>query len=549
MKMAMGSSNPDVLIVGAGPVGLTMAAALAHYGVNCRIIDKAPRPTDKSKALVVWSRTMELLQNLNLADRFVQTGMKIHGASIYGDGRRLVHLQIEDDQSPYGFPLMIPQSETERLLTEDLERRGIAVERSVELLTFVEDGDRVVGRLQHADGRDESFAASWLVGCDGAHSTVRHTLNLPFTGAAEQNDWLLADIHVTGAIPADELSIYWHQSGILAFFPITPTRFRVIADLGTAAAVRPPDPTLADVQAIVRQRGPVDAILSDPVWLAGFRINERKVANYRVGRIFLAGDAAHIHSPAGGQGMNTGMQDSFNLAWKLSLVHKGLAKRDILLDSYSTERSEIGDQVLRAASVLTTVATLRNPLAQSIRNTTASVLGSFRSVQDKLRNQLRELSIHYRNSPITDEAWSHWPGDAGIPAGSRLPDDHVTDLKTGRLTTLFQELCGSHFHLLLIPDAAPADNPALHQLACSVQTAYPQTVAVHFIVSRPLATEWTSTPGVVWVDTSGNIVQRHAIRQPALILVRPDGYIGYRASPASEANLLRYLDQYLIAGK
>ncbi len=541
----------EVLIVGAGPVGLTMAAALTHYGVKCRIIDKAPRPSDKSKALVVWSRTLELLDNLGLAPTFVDTGMKIRGSSIFGQGERLVHVEIAGVDSPYGFPLMIPQSETERLLTEHLARLGLAIERQVELVSFSEPtgagAGNVSGKLRHADGREEPFETPWLIGCDGAHSTVRHTLGIPFTGAAEPNDWLLADIHVEGPIARDELSIYWHQSGIIAFFPITQTRFRVIADLGPAAGHgSPPDPTLAEVQAIVDQRGPGGFKLLDPVWLAGFRINERKVSDYRRGRVMLAGDAAHIHSPAGGQGMNTGMQDAFNLAWKLALVQQGRGREQALLESYSVERSAIGDQVLRGAGMMTLMATLRNPVAQFLRNRMASVLTSFGFVQDKMKNALCELSINYRHSPLSAGEWPLLAG--GLHAGDRLPDAPLCCATSGRHTTLHATIRGTQHNLLLLPGSN--DREAVSQLstiAHDVRKAFPDVLAPHVILKtgQPDA---SASDMPASIDVDGRVHQLLGVHDRTVILVRPDGYIGYRCQPADGNALSKYLDAYLHNG-
>ncbi len=172
----------DVLVVGAGPVGLTMAAALHHYGLTCRIVDKAPVASDKSKALVVWSRTLELLDNLKLADTFVKAGLKATGASVYSGGKRIAHVTIAGVESPFGYPLMIPQNETERLLAEHLTQQGVRIERRVELTAFREEADAIECTLRHPDGREESLRVPWLIGCDGAHSTVRHGLNMPFTG-------------------------------------------------------------------------------------------------------------------------------------------------------------------------------------------------------------------------------------------------------------------------------------------------------------------------------------------------------------------------------
>jgi 2-polyprenyl-6-methoxyphenol hydroxylase-like FAD-dependent oxidoreductase len=532
----------QVLVVGAGPVGLTMAAALTRQGIACRIIDKTPAPTNLSKALVVWSRTLELLAGLGLAETFVQNGLKAQGASVYSDRKRVVHIEISGVESPFGFPLMIPQSETERLLTEHLARQGVAVERRVELVSFTERPDGLVGALRRPDGSEEPFEVPWLIGCDGAHSTVRHALGMQFTGQAEPNDWILADVHVEGPLMGNEISIFWHKQGLLAVFPITPGRFRVIADLGAAEAEHRPDPTLADVQAKVDERGPGGLTLSDPVWLANFRINERKVSDYRRGRVMLAGDAAHIHSPAGGQGMNTGMQDAFNLAWKLALVEKGQGQAEPLLGSYSAERSAVGDQVLRGAERLTTVATLRNPVAQFLRNHIAPIVTSFAFVQDKIKNALCELSINYRHGPLSAEDWPRRAG--GAAAGDRLPD---APLAAGaNRTTLFAAIRHGRHALLLFPHG-PAALPQLLQSADEARQTFPDVLSPHVIVRADDTLVATDIP--VWRDEEGKAHRQLGVTERALILVRPDGYIGYRCEPADAGALVNYLGRYLVRRK
>ncbi|MBX3439376.1 MAG: FAD-dependent monooxygenase, partial [Planctomycetaceae bacterium] len=354
-----------VLIVGAGPVGLTMAVELTRYGVPVRIIDKTASRTDKSKALAVWSRTLELLERSRCADAFVAAGLKASAVNIFSGSEAVATVSFGDLDTPYSFALMLPQSETERLLEQQLESLGNRVERRVELTGFNEGGATVLGTLRHADGSEESVEAEWLIGCDGAHSSVRHLLGLEFLGDTLPSEFILADVHATGlTAPDDTLAAFWHHEGAVIFFPIAPGRYRVIADVGHEPRH---DPTLAEVQSILDRRGPGGVTLSDPIWLAGFGINERMVKQYRHGRVFLAGDAAHIHSPAGGQGMNTGMQDAFNLAWKLALVVEGVAPPD-LLDSYSAERSPIAKHVLSQTGRLTRVATAQNEIVQTVRN-------------------------------------------------------------------------------------------------------------------------------------------------------------------------------------
>src|SRR5277367_5807501 len=337
----------DVLIAGAGPVGLTMASELARYGLSVRIIDKNEARTDKSKALVLWARTLELIDRMGsgCAERFVDAGLRVQAANILSGREEIARVDLTEIESPYNFALMIPQSDTERLLEEHLATFGIKAERKVELKQCESSGDRVRCTLLHSDGREEIAEASWLIGCDGAHSTVRHRLGMEFLGSTLLSDWILADIHLAGVTGEPTVSIYWHAEGVLAVFPLRGSRYRVIADIGESSGSigegNRPTPTMADVQRVLDVRGPGGIQASDPVWLASFSINERKVSDYRAGRVFLAGDAAHVHSPAGGQGMNTGMQDACNLAWKLALVARGTCVEEPLLSSYSTERSAI----------------------------------------------------------------------------------------------------------------------------------------------------------------------------------------------------------------
>ncbi len=401
----------DVLVVGAGPVGLTMAAELARYGLSVRLIEKLPRGTDKSKALVLWSRTLELMDRMGCTSSFVNAGFKVTAANITAGDKQVAHINLGGVASPYPYALMIPQSDTERLLAQHLNSLGVTLERNLELAQFSASEDGVRATLRHADGREEAMESSWLVGCDGAHSTVRHGLGMEFQGNTLNSDWILADVHLSDVPNAGEVNVMWHAEGVLAIFPITTDRYRVIADAGLATTgERRPDPTLAEVQAVLDRRGPGGIKAADPIWLAAFRINERKVADYRAGRVFLAGDAAHIHSPAGGQGMNTGMQDAINLAWKLALVSRGGCAPSPLLDSYSLERSAVGDQVLKGAGRLTTIATLQGGVKQAIRNHIATLVFGLAPVREKMAEAMTEISIGYPESLLSA------PG-AASPAG------------------------------------------------------------------------------------------------------------------------------------
>jgi 2-polyprenyl-6-methoxyphenol hydroxylase-like FAD-dependent oxidoreductase len=414
----------DVLIAGAGPVGLTMASELARYGLSVRLVDKNTQRTDKSKALVLWARTMELIDRMspNCADRFIQAGLKTEAVNIFSGNETIGHADMKEVESQYKFVLMIPQSETERVLEEHLATFHVKVERQTELTDFKETAHGVSCVLKHADGSEETAEASWLIGADGAHSIVRHKLNMEFHGSTLLSDWILADLHLTGVQGPPAINLYWHADGVVAQFPLKGTRYRIIANVGESSGPigegNHPAPSLEDLQRVLDARVPSGIRASDPVWLSNFSINERKVEHYRSGRVFVAGDAAHVHSPAGGQGMNTGMQDAFNLTWKLALISRGLCQPEPLLNSYSIERSHIAKLLLEFTGKATTAAIMQGAVKQYIRNHVASLVLGFAPVAHTMTNLLSEITVGYSDSPLN--AQTKHPHD-GVKPGKRAP--------------------------------------------------------------------------------------------------------------------------------
>ena len=489
-----------VLIVGAGPVGLTMACELVRYGLSVRIVDKNTQRTDKSKAIVVWPRTLELLDRTGagVADQFVQAGLKAEYTNIFAGEEQIAHVDLSSVDTPYKFVLLIQQSETERILEEHLAGLGIKVERQVQLESFEQNADSVTCNLVHAGGSKESVEADWLIGSDGAHSTVRHGLGMNFEGSTMLNDWILADVHVSGIQGPPAANIHWHAQGILALFPLGGTRYRVIADVGESTSSGIGEhraPSLEEVQRILDVRGSKGLVASDPVWMSSFTINERKVADYRAGRVFLAGDAAHVHSPAGGQGMNTGMHDAFNLAWKLALVSRGLFASEPLLTSYSIERSAVAKLVLEATGRATTMALIRGKVKQSIRNHIASAVFGLAPVQHIMANVLSEVTVGYPDSPLNS---SHDFEHNGPAPGRRVPI-HEGELAIGAGSTPLFSLFATEndAHHAIVKDFADVLEPDLRQ---------------------------PFDPTGLW-------------------LVRPDGYVALRARSGDTEAIKKYLSE------
>ena len=487
--------TPQVLVVGAGPVGLTLAAELKRYGMSVRIIDKVSRRSDKSKALVVWSRTLELLDRAGCAKAFVMAGHQVTAMNVNAGGRPLGRVSFDGIDSPYPYALMLPQSVTELLLENHCATLGLTVERGVELTGFGAGEDGVAAILGHAGGGTESLNVGWLVGCDGAHSAVRHGLGVPFEGDTLPSNWVLADVHLASVpVLPTELSMHLHADGVLALIPISRDRWRVIADIGRLLANEWAEPTLDAVQLLLDRRGPGGIVASDPIWLSSFRINERKVKHYRAGRIFLAGDAAHVHSPAGGQGMNTGMQDAFNLAWKLAMAARGMGG-ERLLDSYDGERGAVGDAVLKNAGRLTAAATLKNPAARAIRNAVAHVALGVTPIRKAIVGTLSEIEIGYPNSEINGP---RRPGLKPNPGGRLRPTED--DIPIGSDS-------GARFTLMARPSA---EIDRLQQTHAAL-----------------LATHLGSPP-----------------RQDGIWLARPDGYVAAIAQVGEAEDIGRWLADF-----
>ncbi len=559
----------DALIIGAGPTGLTMACELRRYGLSYRIFDQADAPSGIPKAVAVQSRTLEVFDIMGIDEEFVANGHQVHGLNVYANEQRLVHVALDGMPTRYSYMLTLPQSETERLLTKRLSDLEVEVERSVQFTGVAQQEDRISATLQHTDATMETVQARWLVGCDGAHSSVRKAVGLPFEGSRYEEVILLAYVRIEDSAPVDEARAFFTPDGPVALLPLPQGRhYLILPLLKETAEADQTTVSLDELKTLLAQRGMASLRILEPFWITKFRIHRRIVPSLRVGRVFLCGDAGHIHSPVGGQGMNLGIQDSFNLVWKLALVTSGAA-RPSLLDSYQAERHPIASETLIGTDLATKIITLRNPFAQTFRNQVAMFLSSLDVVQYRLTQSLAGIVRNYRKSPIVDEnhpgflgvvtgglstaeppGFSEWREFVAAPAaGDRAPDSTVP-VRGSNAPVRLLELLRPGRHVLLLFDgrtATPAGYRRLEEVGHLVRKRYRDLIDVQLVVPHaapPPALHWE---GSLLLDAEGELHCQYGAGSECLYLIRPDGYVGYRSQPADADRLLAYLRTIFIS--
>ena len=466
-----------ILIVGAGPVGLFLANECARRGLSFRIIEEHSSQSEHSKALAIFPRTMEIFDMAGVVAPFLVTANRVTSVAVMTHERTLANMHFIPEESPYPFVAMVPQDVTEKLLLEELRRRGGDVEYETTFVSGTEQDDAVKVTLERK-GEPITLRASFVVGCDGAHSTVRHLLNLAFEGAEYEDSFMLADIETNETLPADQLQLCPSDRGPVAIFPMSATRRRIVAIIDK---IEGDAPSLDLARKILSERAPSGIEARALHWSSYFRIHHRQAAQMRVGRIFIAGDAAHIHSPFGGQGMNTGLHDVWNLVWKLDFVLHGHGNEE-LLQSYSTERLPVIKQVIETTDFLTKAMGTPSKLAQTLRDAVIPMVSRLAPFQHAFVRRLSELGVAYSGSPIVEGA------------GERYFDE---SLRGG------DGIC-SRFLLVLDYDVDSSAKRAAEQLAGSFS----------------------------------DVVELRLRPHRNMILVRPDGYIAYSASSRDGAGAL-----------
>ncbi|MFF5032939.1 FAD-dependent monooxygenase [Nocardia salmonicida] len=533
--------DTDVLIVGAGPVGSAAAVEVVRHGVRCRIVDAQSDPPQYAKAVGIQPRTLELFEAMGVLREVLDAGILMRGQIVYVNGAEADRMDLTlPPEIPFGF-LGLPQYETERILRRHLESLGTRVERGVRLVGFTQDEDGVDAVLAGPEG-EHTVRARYLVGCDGAHSTVRKTLGLTFEGAAFDEQYMLGDVELDWSQPHGYNVRSMHQTNgvtddVLVCIPLpghhryrvsmrVPPELEIDTSVGSDKIEHGlgtgPGPSLADIQAVLDRLSPEPTTASHLRWSSVFRISHRIVDAYGRGRVFVAGDAAHIHPPTGAQGMNTGIQDAHNLAWKLALAVAEVAAPS-LLASYDAERRPVGEEVV----------------GRTVRHARDGI-GADESDPERVLLREAQLLIDYRDSPIVTES----PTGARSPlAGSRAPD--ATGLTRDGVTSpfrLFPLLAGPGHTLLRYVDNT-CDTATLTEMerhAGLLRKLTDDHLDI-YLVAGPGA---TIAPTILPVirDSDGDFARRYHCAAGAAYVVRPDGYLGYAASPATPDDLIRHFE-------
>jgi 2-polyprenyl-6-methoxyphenol hydroxylase-like FAD-dependent oxidoreductase len=546
--VAGNQSETEVLIVGSGPAGLTLAIELARRSVSFRLIDRDPVRPKTSRAIGTQRRTVEVFRLMGIVESALAPSVMPRAFRIAEGSRTLATVSFADRPSAARL-LVMDETDTERMLERRLEELGGRTEAGVELTGFQVEDDHVVATLVGPDG-ESRVRARYLVGADGAHSTVRQGAGIAFAGSAYPERFLLADLDLDWDLPHDEGHLWIGDEGLAAVIPLPgERRFRLIIPLALAESTRDyasPEEIADRAEALLRQRSGIRLRrLGDPVWASAFHISRRQADRYRLGPVLLVGDAAHVHSPIGAQGMNTGIQDAFNLGWKLALAVMGEAAPG-LLDTYQAERHPVASSVLRGTDLGMRLMLSSQPLVRGLRERLVPALANVPSVRRRLIETISQVNVNYRGSFLAVDA--DQPDESllplrrerrGLAAGDRIPDVELLTAGQHEPIALF-DLIARDWLLLLFPGSGPQAERSAQaaRLARQVRETIGETVQTFLILAIPPMGE-TATP--VLLDPVGELSRLFAADDGLAALVRPDGYLGYRGRLDQEGALASYL--------
>jgi 3-(3-hydroxy-phenyl)propionate hydroxylase len=532
----------SVMIVGAGPVGLVFAAEMARYGVSCRIVDRAQGTKEISKALILHVRTQEVLDAIGLTHEAQDAAHPMRRVEIIGYGKHLGHGQMEGIDSPHPYPIILGQNVTEHILHEHLSKYGVTVEWQTEAVNVEQDSNGVTVTLKRADGVEETVRSQYILGADGTRSIVRQKAGIEFQGNHYDGQaFIQSDSKIRWTLPQGVSYLWFTEKGYMMVIEMPNGIVR------TFISVPDPGPdvkttTLEEVNEALNRFGGIDAELYDPVWVALYRVNHRAAPVFRKDRIFIAGDAAHEHVPIGGQGMNTSIQDAFNLAWKFAYCIQGKAPASIL-DTYQEERHPVAESLLNGTDQAYTTLLKAGDLGRAAVRLFGPFLLASDTVRKKMRHTLEEIDINYRDSTITTD----FGGSDGPRAGDRMLDSTVVQMPAKQSMPLREAIRGTHWTLLLFsgPNWNAEQVNSLAEIASQVHGRFPEALNAHVILGGfPVVA--TDVQASILLDPMNQAHEHFGIKEACLYLVRPDMYIGFRGTPKDSRSLLEYLNRVLV---
>ena len=521
----------SVAVVGAGPTGVMLAIELARRGVNVKVFERLSEPPTESRATGIHARTLEIFRQLGLVEQFLTVGHRLDGFALHTQQRRPVRVRFDGLDTPYPFVLNLRQDVTQRILDRHLERQGITVQRGIEVTDMRQDDERVELTVKRAGSLDtEKFTTGWVVGCDGANSIVRRRLGVAFDGGEYGQDWLMADVNLDPAPSRDHFHIYIHTPVAFVALPLPSGRFRVflpqVPNRGVAERT-PPD--LEEIERLAAERGPAGLRLSDPDTLAAFRCYRRSTPTMRNGRVLVAGDAAHIHTPAGGQGLNTGLQDAFNLGWKLALVAQHRAS-PALLDSYQAERLPIAAGVLELSHAMVSMFNVASRRRRRLRDRILPAAVAVPALRHRFTGRMAELSLNYRGGPLTEPAPQ--ARRSSLVPGDRLPDVPCLTREGYPVSTL--DLLSTRHTLFVLTGTTP-DSSIVEALIARFER-FQDLVRLALLTPQGLGGRPDN-----FTDPNLRAHDRYRAKDGKLLLVRPDGYLAAGAGLQQPETIERYL--------
>jgi 2-polyprenyl-6-methoxyphenol hydroxylase-like FAD-dependent oxidoreductase len=506
----------DVLIVGAGPTGLALACQLIRYGIDFTIIDKKTTTTPHSKAIGVQARTLELYEQIGLADKLIALGAKAERARMFVGGKLRGQLEFRDigeGLSPYPFLLIVEQGKHETLLYDHIRSHGKDVRWQTELLDFTQSESGVAANIKQPDGKTEQIEAKYLVASDGAKSTVRHGLALEFRGSTFERMFYVADVQIDWQYGAGGLFVFLMRNNLLAVFTMDGDKnYRIVGTFPDEFAKDEGDVLYEEIEQQIRKDTEIDFDITKVNWFSTYRVHTRHVDKFSVGRVFLAGDAAHIHSPAGAQGMNTGIQDGYNLAWKLACVLNGRASGE-LLTTYNEERLPNAETLTKTTDRFFNLAASPSPFLSFVRLNifpyVANVGFRLNAVKQFVFPRISQIAINYRSMSLS-RGTDRYP----VKAGDRLPWFQVDG------ASIYDRLREPVFHLIVFFDGKTEIPPLPNDLMQAWAGAIDSTV----------------------ISLYPEIADIFGTRESFYVILRPDNYIGLISNDFSPETVRGYLN-------